>query len=46
MVLMINKLSVFVTRNESGFILSLFRGGYDQGALVTGEQTNEIYRGL
>ena len=39
-------LSVFVTRNVSGFILSCLRDIYEPDAVVTGDKTDEIYGSL
>ena len=44
--LVISDLSAFVTRNVSGFIFLRLRRGYEPDTLVTGDQTNEVFRSV
>ena len=45
-VLVTSDVSAFVTRNVSGIILLPLRSGYEPDTLVTGDQTNEVFRSV
>ena len=44
--LVTSDVSAFVTRNVSGIILLPLRSGYEPDTLVTGDQTNEVFRSV